>query len=109
MITHDGAIGCHVNSMPTAFSIDYEGAQPETITHRQLLELQTDSPTRAGDSGAPVVTRREGGQLVGILIAGPADTEPAGAQGISYAIPTWEVFSLARYGLDEKWTFGVNP
>ena len=40
------------------------------VSHRQLVVSVPAEPTRKGDSGSPVVSRRNGGRLLGMHIAG---------------------------------------
>jgi hypothetical protein len=58
-----------------------------------LLLIESDLPghaTRPGDSGSPVVTRKSGGMLLGMHIAGDnADS--------SLMIPAWFLFSRSTY------------
>ncbi len=70
------------------------------IRHFQLAKfLLPDEPTTGGDSGAPVMTRRDGDTLVGMLIAGDnGDT--------AIVIPAWQLFYAPWYGLgQEAWSF----
>src|SRR4029078_5292524 len=63
-----------------------------------------------GDSGSPVSTARDGGQLVGMVFAVNYDrdpTSPISTEDRAYAIPVWEVLDPANYGLhqrEETWT-----
>lgn len=77
--------------MPPAFSIEY-GNPPVRIHHFELLRLKLRAGrTLAGDSGSPVVQWRDDGRatLVGMHIAG--------APGLSYVLPAWQLFDLDAY------------
>lgn len=77
--------------MPPAFSIEY-GDPPVRIHHFELLRLKLRTGrTLGGDSGSPVVRWRDDGSatLVGMHIAG--------ATGLSYVLPAWQLFDLASY------------
>ncbi|MFN3304894.1 MAG: hypothetical protein ACK44A_14405 [Roseateles sp.] len=77
--------------MPPAFSIEY-GDPPLRIHHFELLRLKLRAGrTLPGDSGSPVVHWNDDGRatLVGMHIAG--------APGLSYVLPAWQLFDLDAY------------
>lgn len=66
--------------------------------HRVLVESKVESRTKGGDSGSPVVTRRSGGQLLGMHVAGKGNR--------AFMIPAWHLFSPQFYSSrvkDETW------
>jgi hypothetical protein len=98
-------------------SINYGvDGETEDIRHAEIIELQTDNPTRGGDSGSPILTKENGGLLVGMLIAGPPDTVSETATGtLSYAIPAWHILDPKRYvnaepeAREETWEIVPTP
>ena len=78
------------------------------VSHRELVVSALAEPTRRGDSGSPVVSRRDGGLLLGMHIAG-VDNGP-GAR-FAYMIPAWDLLNPANYdgaANREEWE-PVNP
>jgi hypothetical protein len=95
--TPRGVIRAKVNAMrDRTLKIPYGGILGD-VAHERLIELQTDEPTRGGDSGSPVFTRADGGQLMGMLIAGPPDTTPNRPGTLSHAIPAAHLLDPDRY------------
>jgi len=109
IVTPSGPIHATINAFRhEEHSINYgEDGRPEDIRHEELIEVQTEHPTRGGDSGSPVLTSPDGGLLVGMLIAGPPDTVSDSETGtLSYVIPAWHLFQPRRYqgaGPTESW------
>ena len=75
------------------FSYDDVGPVQHTllIQSRMLQE-----PAIAGYSGAPVTTRRDGGMLLGMHIAGDGD-DPNGPGDTALMIPIWHVLQTSNY------------
>lgn len=73
----------------TRREIDYERPKIRKVAHRQLIESVLEKPTKGGDSGSPVVTKLNGGSLVGMHIAGRGD--------LGYMIPAWQLLNPKNY------------
>ncbi|MEM6484314.1 MAG: hypothetical protein AAF662_04940 [Pseudomonadota bacterium] len=76
----------------------------QAVVHLQLVQLSvTNGATDGGDSGGPVMSRRNGGTLLGMHIAGGGRT--------TYFIPAWQLFEPRNYSgasSRERWDL-VNP
>jgi hypothetical protein len=78
------------------------------VSHRQLVVSVLAEPTRRGDSGSPVVSRRDGGLLLGMHIAG---VDNGSGARFAYMIPAWELLNPVNYdgaANREEWE-PVNP
>ena len=95
--TPRGVIEAAVNAMRGDKLVIPYGGVHGNVRHERLIELQTERPTRGGDSGSPVFSRRNGGLLMGMLIAGPPDTTPERPGSLSHAIPAAHLLDPARY------------
>lgn len=74
------------------------------VVHDELIASQCEGPlvTEPGDSGSPVLSRRDGGRLLGMHIAGdPPPKKEAGdpqpKKTWCYAIPAWQLLSPRGY------------
>jgi hypothetical protein len=95
-----GAVRLTLGAMPpSAVGIEYKLAgDPKAVTrmvfHAELLRFDAvDSKVPvSGDSGSPIVVRREDGSmtLVAMHIGGDG-------QGLSWAIPAWRLFDLGNW------------
>ena len=73
-----------------------------------LIVSITDTPTKPGDSGSPVVSQAQDGMLLGMLIARGGDGE---GNCFAYMIPAWQLFNPENYNgaaNSEEWKI-FNP
>jgi hypothetical protein len=100
IVTPSGPINAKINRvLGEEHPINYRKRGPvEDIRHEKLFEVQTEHPTRGGHSGSPVLTSRDGGLLIGMLIAGPPDDVSVDkSETLSYVIPAWHIIDPMRY------------
>ncbi len=88
-------------SKTTHQPLDYGRSEISSVIHRKTVISQLTSETLEGDSGAPLVTGKFGGVLLGMHIAGDS------ANKLSLAIPAWQfMFPDFYHGApnSEVWT-----
>lgn len=97
--TPHGPVRAHFAAIHEA-PVFYSSQLPR-VQHFQLARfLLPDEPTVKGDSGAPIMTERTGGILLGMHIIGGNGTD------MSLAIPAWQLLDSISYGLPhETWLF----
>jgi hypothetical protein len=98
ILTPAGPVRAHFAGLHEA-PVPYSDELP-AVLHFQLARfLLPDGPTFGGDSGAPVMTERTGGILLGMHIIGDL-------RDTSLAIPAWQLLDPVSYGLPhETWMF----
>ena len=78
------------------FPIDYRGRIRGKVTHQWVVKSVRTSGGLGpfpGDSGAPMVSRRNGGMLLGMHFAGNSTGD------VSYMLPAWELLNPYNYGV----------
>lgn len=89
------------------FGINYSGVG--LVFHQQLIEGR--ALTRGGDSGSPCTSRKNGGLLLGMHIAGPSPKSGTGP-GPVFMIPAWQLMRRSNYkgaSSTDDWVLVGNP
>lgn len=82
----------------------YRIGQVGYVAHQMLVESVPRTATEGGDSGSPVVSRDDGGVLLGMHIAG---VDNGDGNRFAYMIPAWQLFDPRNYdgaANSEEWS-----
>ena len=89
------AIPLSMARIHSSHTLSYGGRINGQVTHRIVIESRANGPQLGpfpGDSGSPVVTRPDGGVLLGMHFGGKK------SGGLSFMIPAWQLLNPRNYG-----------